>query len=577
MPIVWLAALLALPVVCCSQEGLTYPGRVVDLQYCPSDRDIVSFEKQMTHGTEVWIWSRSQGLVKKIGSRVTESFEDLWDDEFRSIRGKTVVAIQLDWCPVLHADGKQWFVYVGGGEGGLDIYLGNLQDAERDPVPIVKDPGVDQMPRWSPDGSKLVFTSSRTGHGDIYVIDNMRDILRKWKRPSRMRPRVRRLTTNPSMDIYPCWDPQGQWIAYSSEVAGTQKVNHEIAVIPLSSRRHDGAPILLTLTDQEDETKPSWSPSGSYIVFFGSKRSDPEKYFVRAVEVKQSKSRLEGFEPAKSLSYYICATDAIPRRHRGASWANIADRNYVTYAALDNNGANAIWIADIDRWAGKHGIREFKLELERNTILDRAPDFCPLCPELCYIHMESERDTLAFASDLPIPDYRHKPRKSISRGHKLRWSLLFPGLGQIKSGHGTWGRLLSSLGALTIGGAIGSEFKYSGLRGDVEDIRGTYLDASHPDDIEDLYHEWGDKYDSAKTWRDRRTYLISAAIALYLISLADCILGGDECFEVGPPVRCAAGASTMRGMYGDNSQMRRGRLVCCSGNSIRCTLLSFEF
>jgi len=51
--------------------------------------------------------------------------------------------------------GDIWTVPIGGGEARL----------------LVSDPALEVRPLYSPDGKMLAFTSTRTGNGDIYVLD----------------------------------------------------------------------------------------------------------------------------------------------------------------------------------------------------------------------------------------------------------------------------------------------------------------------------------------------------------------------------------------------------------------------
>jgi TolB protein len=67
------------------------------------------------------------------------------------------------------------------------------------------------LPAWSPDGTKLAFTSNRDGNPEIYVVN-------------RDGTGLRRLTTQPSIDVTPTWSPSGNQIAFTSERAGTPQV-----------------------------------------------------------------------------------------------------------------------------------------------------------------------------------------------------------------------------------------------------------------------------------------------------------------------------------------------------------------
>jgi Tol biopolymer transport system component/DNA-binding winged helix-turn-helix (wHTH) protein len=66
-------------------------------------------------------------------------------------------------------------------------------------------------PRWSPDGRQIVFDSRAEGSADIYVI-------------SVEGGKPRRLTTEPSADIVPSWSRDGNWIYFCSDRSGSQQI-----------------------------------------------------------------------------------------------------------------------------------------------------------------------------------------------------------------------------------------------------------------------------------------------------------------------------------------------------------------
>jgi Tol biopolymer transport system component len=80
--------------------------------------------------------------------------------------------------------------------------------ADRDGQHVVQlasfDLGSAGSPRWSPDGSSIVFDGRVEGNADVYVISS------DGGKP-------RRLTTEPSEDIVPNFSRDGQSIYFCSE------------------------------------------------------------------------------------------------------------------------------------------------------------------------------------------------------------------------------------------------------------------------------------------------------------------------------------------------------------------------
>ncbi|HSU84498.1 MAG TPA: hypothetical protein VLR69_18940 [Thermoanaerobaculia bacterium] len=108
-------------------------------------------------------------------------------------------------------------------------------------------------PFWSPDGSRIVFHSNRTGRRQIYVMNADGSGLK-------------RLTGDTSEDGTPAWSPDGARIVFQSDRDG----NDEIYVMDA-----DGShPVNLTHNPGSD-SHPYWSPDGARILF-NSNRDDGE-------------------------------------------------------------------------------------------------------------------------------------------------------------------------------------------------------------------------------------------------------------------------------------------------------------
>lgn len=131
---------------------------------------------------------------------------------------------------------------VSNAAGTIVQYLSNTPDfAEIDPD-------------WSPDGSKIAFSSDRTGEGEIYVInaDGTGEQRLTFTTPTPV-PAV------PTSERNPVWSPDGSRIAFRSARDGG---NLDIWVMNANG---SGQTRLTTATAIEDE--PVWSPDGKQIAF----------------------------------------------------------------------------------------------------------------------------------------------------------------------------------------------------------------------------------------------------------------------------------------------------------------------
>jgi TolB protein len=120
-------------------------------------------------------------------------------------------------------------------------------------------------PSWSPDRTKIVFVSAKSGDADIYVM-NADGTGRRRLAGSRKGPQ----------DQYPAWSPDGRLIAFASNRSGEE----DIFVM-----RADGTG-LRQLTKNAawiEDQQPRFSPDGRFIVFSSNRVafSNPELYRMR--------------------------------------------------------------------------------------------------------------------------------------------------------------------------------------------------------------------------------------------------------------------------------------------------------
>ena len=133
-------------------------------------------------------------------------------------------------------------------------------------------------PAWSPDGTKITFVSNRNGgFNQIYVMDA------DGKNPIRL--------TNTAKDDYPSWSPDGKKIAFASSPDGKEIAyvsltdgTEEIYVIGADKRGRK------RLThDLRVKGRPSWSPDGGQIVYWGM--DEESRYFQIYVMRADGKER----------------------------------------------------------------------------------------------------------------------------------------------------------------------------------------------------------------------------------------------------------------------------------------------
>ena len=113
-------------------------------------------------------------------------------------------------------------------------------------VQVTEDNSEDYAPTWSPDGSRIAFTSYRSPQGVIYTING--DGSGLW-----------RITLDEYSNVQPAWSPGGSLIAFSSLRDG------DLDIYVVNTDRSGLTQV--TDTSYRDETEPDWSPDGTQIAF----------------------------------------------------------------------------------------------------------------------------------------------------------------------------------------------------------------------------------------------------------------------------------------------------------------------
>jgi Tol biopolymer transport system component len=106
----------------------------------------------------------------------------------------------------------------------------------------------DRYPRWSPDGSRLIFQSDRSGRSEIWSIR---------ADGSALEPVTR---TSGSSLSYPVWSPDGRRLAFAVTAQGTELLD---LTLPPGQRKPE--PLPPVSSDGQLFSAISWSPDGKWL------------------------------------------------------------------------------------------------------------------------------------------------------------------------------------------------------------------------------------------------------------------------------------------------------------------------
>jgi Tol biopolymer transport system component len=184
---------------------------------------------------------------------------------------------------------------------------------------LTDDPSTDLSPSWSPDGTRIAFSSTRAGKSHIFVIEPASGELAQvtfagqqdfpvwipgsqsiayrstdgkglwwWEALDLPSGDITRLS-EPSYDFFfqtPAWSPDGAWLAVMSLAEQAQR-NDGASQIHI--RRVDGNQDIALTKDTWANISPRWSPDGKQIAFLSERDGNFNQYglFVMGIDGSQ--------------------------------------------------------------------------------------------------------------------------------------------------------------------------------------------------------------------------------------------------------------------------------------------------
>ena len=160
-----------------------------------------------------------------------------------------------DVAPAWSPDGSRIVFSSNRGESYslFQLYVMNSDGTDQHRIYYSK--AISLGPSWSPDGQQIIFANdkedNRSGNFEIFAIE-----------PETVNPE-RRLTFRLRYDVGPVFSPDGERIVFSSNADG----NSEIYIM-----HSDGSGLLRLTRDRAEDAYPSWSTDGKRIIFSSNRR-----------------------------------------------------------------------------------------------------------------------------------------------------------------------------------------------------------------------------------------------------------------------------------------------------------------
>lgn len=128
-------------------------------------------------------------------------------------------------------------------------------------------PGVnDTQPAWSPDGSRIAFTSSRTGKSQVWVMTTTGT-------------GVTNLSANTFSDSKPNWNPDATKLAFQTNRLGSAQIR------VMNSDGTGQAGLLSATPTRKSDSNPAWSPDGTQVAFSRQVPGNSPDIFAMVVNI----------------------------------------------------------------------------------------------------------------------------------------------------------------------------------------------------------------------------------------------------------------------------------------------------
>jgi Tol biopolymer transport system component len=163
------------------------------------------------------------------------------------------------------ANGK--IVFSGNSAGNEEVYAVNSDGTGQ--TNLTNNSAADNLPAWSPDGSRVVFVSNRNANEEIYVMDADGS-------------NVVQLTDNGAVDRYPSWSPDGTRIAFASLRNFPWKI-YSMDSVDIDSDSNGDNLVQLT-SNAASDLQPVWSPDGTRMAFVSDRTGFAQVFVMSAVD-----------------------------------------------------------------------------------------------------------------------------------------------------------------------------------------------------------------------------------------------------------------------------------------------------
>jgi len=199
-------------------------------------------------------WSPDGELIYFSSNRIGNRLH-LWTIHARQAGGITQLtsSTTLDFDPSVSPTGNKVAYEAEDPAGGRkEIWIVNSDGSF--PTQIVEG----RSPAWSPDGTRIAYVvwDRETGEEHIWTM--------RADGTERTQITFGEAGVEDVMDLFPCWSPDGRWIAFESNRGKDRKGRRNFDIWAV---RPDASALTQLTTNGSYDSAPTWGPEGKYIYF----------------------------------------------------------------------------------------------------------------------------------------------------------------------------------------------------------------------------------------------------------------------------------------------------------------------
>lgn len=253
-----------------------HPASDLNPVWSPDGRQI-AFESNRGGPTDVYVMMADGSNVKNVSRIERRAVEPSWSPDATSIvfQGETVVAVDiyrvklndLSKQNLTRGEGTNIFpryspvgtsiAFLSDRHGAFGLYVMDEEGNGQRKLASIAGFDATFTLKWSPDGSKILYSSSAPNMRDVFIVDVFTG-------------RIQNLTNHPADDFGADWSYDGREIVFQSNREGISR---------LYKINADGTG-LLRIGTGNDEWFPSFSPTSKRVLFLSSRRGAYEIWIV---------------------------------------------------------------------------------------------------------------------------------------------------------------------------------------------------------------------------------------------------------------------------------------------------------